>query len=156
MYSLFKRYQIPILQLVIQFSQKYGVQLILSFFLIIPITESFSFYFLVFSHLVLSLGTPNFQLKNEYYLRKIVDTFMLLSTSIKGLFSFQQAVRGSRWLSDKESAHNAGDRRCSLDPWVRKMPQKRKWQPTPVFLPEKSQEQRPLAGYSPWATKSQM
>ena len=30
------------------------------------------------------------------------------------------------------------------DPW------RRKWQPTPVFLPEKSQGQRSLAGYSPW------
>ena len=29
------------------------------------------------------------------------------------------------------------------DPW------RRKWQPTPVFLPGKSHEQRSLAGYSP-------
>ena len=35
------------------------------------------------------------------------------------------------------------------DPWVGKIPWKRKWQPTPVFLPRKSHGQRSLAGYSP-------
>ena len=30
--------------------------------------------------------------------------------------------------------------------WVRKIPSRRKWQPTPVFLPEKSHGQRSLAG----------
>ena len=30
-----------------------------------------------------------------------------------------------------------------------------KWQPTPVFLPEKSQGHRSLVGYSPWGCKSQ-
>ena len=30
---------------------------------------------------------------------------------------------------------------------------RRKWQPTPVFLPGKSHEQRSLMGYSPWGHK---
>ena len=30
---------------------------------------------------------------------------------------------------------------------------KKEWQPIPVFLPEKPQEQRSLAGYSPWGHK---
>ena len=30
---------------------------------------------------------------------------------------------------------------------------RRKWQCTPVFLPEKSHGQRSLAGYSPWGRK---
>ena len=34
-------------------------------------------------------------------------------------------------------------------------PRRRKWQPTPVFLPGKSYGQRSLAGYSPWGHKSQ-
>ena len=34
-----------------------------------------------------------------------------------------------RWLSDKESACQC--RRCEFDPWVRKIPWRRKWQPTP-------------------------
>ena len=37
----------------------------------------------------------------------------------------------------------------------RKIPWRRKWQPTPVFLHAKSQEQRNLEGYSPWGRKSQ-
>ena len=34
--------------------------------------------------------------------------------------------------------------------WVRKIPWKRKWQFTPVYLSGKSHGQRSLAGYSPW------
>ena len=36
-----------------------------------------------------------------------------------------------------------------FDPWVRNIPWRRAWQPTPVFLPGKSHEQRSLVGYSP-------
>ena len=32
-------------------------------------------------------------------------------------------------------------------------PQRRKWQPTPAFLPGKSYGQRSLSGYSPWGHK---
>ena len=41
-------------------------------------------------------------------------------------------------------------RRPWFNPWVGKIPWRRKWQPTPVFLPEKSYGERSLAGYSPW------
>ena len=41
-------------------------------------------------------------------------------------------------------------RRPAFDPWVEKIPWRRKWQPTPVFLPGESHGQRSLAGYSPW------
>ena len=34
------------------------------------------------------------------------------------------------------------------NPWVGKIPWRRKWQPTPVLLPRKSHGQRSLAGYS--------
>ena len=44
-------------------------------------------------------------------------------------------------------------RRCRLDPWVRKIPWRRKWQPTPVFLPGESHGWRSLVGYSPWGHK---
>ena len=40
-------------------------------------------------------------------------------------------------------------KRRGFDPWVRKIPWRRKWQPTPVFLTGKSHGQRSLAGYSP-------
>ena len=44
-------------------------------------------------------------------------------------------------------------RRLQFDPWVRKIPWRRKWQPTPVFLPGKSHGEKHLAGYSPWGHK---
>ena len=36
-------------------------------------------------------------------------------------------------------------KRCRFDPWIRKIPWRRAWQPTPVFLPGKSHGQRSLA-----------
>ena len=45
-------------------------------------------------------------------------------------------------------------RGCRFDPCHGKIPWKRKWQPTPVFLPEKkSHGQNSLVGYSPWGRK---
>ena len=40
-------------------------------------------------------------------------------------------------------------KRCRFDPWVRKIPCRRKRQPTPVFLPGEVHGQRSLVGYSP-------
>ena len=40
-----------------------------------------------------------------------------------------------------------------FDPWVRKIPWKRTWQPTPVFSLGESHGQRSVAGYSPWGRK---
>ena len=44
-------------------------------------------------------------------------------------------------------------KRCGFNPWVGKIPWRRTWQPTPVFLPGKSHGQRNLAGYGPWCHK---
>ena len=44
-------------------------------------------------------------------------------------------------------------RRPGFSPWIRKIPCRRKWQPTPASLPEKSHRQRRLVGYSPWGHK---
>ena len=40
-----------------------------------------------------------------------------------------------------------------FNPWVGKIPWRRAWQPTPVFLSGKSHGQRSLAGYNPWGHK---
>ena len=64
-------------------------------------------------------------------------------------------VMAPRWLSDKESA--CQHRRCSFDPWVKKIPWSRKWQPTPAFLPGKFQCTEELGccrgSCSPWSCK---
>ena len=43
------------------------------------------------------------------------------------------------------NAGDAGEPGC--DPWLREIPWRRKWQPTPVFLPGKSHGQGSLVGY---------
>ena len=47
----------------------------------------------------------------------------------------------------KNPLANAGD--AVFDPRVRKISWRSKWQPTPVFLPGKSYDERSLANYSP-------
>ena len=54
-------------------------------------------------------------------------------------------------LSGEESICQRG--RPGFSPWVRKISWRRKWQPTPVFLPGKSHGQRGLAGCSPCGHK---
>ena len=57
----------------------------------------------------------------------------------------------ARWLNGKESACQC--RRHRFNPWIGKIHQKRKWQPTLLFLPGKSHGQRRIAGYSPQSCK---
>ena len=44
-------------------------------------------------------------------------------------------------------------RRPGFDPCIRKIPWRRKGQPTPVLLPGESHGGRSLVGYSPWGGK---
>ena len=44
-------------------------------------------------------------------------------------------------------------KRCRFDHRVRKIPQRRKWQPILVVLPGESHRQRSLVGYRPWGHK---
>ena len=68
------------------------------------------------------------------------------------LLEHLKASQVARWLENLRA--NAGRcKRPGFDPWVRKIPWRRKWQPAPVFLPGKSHGQRSLAGYSPWGHK---
>ena len=56
----------------------------------------------------------------------------------------------ARSTGGKEYACNAGPR---FHPWVGKIPWRREWQPTPVFLPGETHGQRNLEGCSPWGHK---
>ena len=59
-----------------------------------------------------------------------------------------------RWLRGKESTCQCSRYQTHVfNPWVGKISWKRKWQPTPVFLPGESHGQRSLAGYSPGGLK---
>ena len=52
-----------------------------------------------------------------------------------------------------QTVKNLQCRRCGFSPWVRKIPWRREWLPTPVFLPGEFHGQRSLVGYSPWGYK---
>ena len=64
-------------------------------------------------------------------------------------------IKLPRWLSGKNLPANEGEAEDVFDSWVGKIPLTRKWQPTPVFLPEKSLGQRSLAGTVHGVAKSQ-
>ena len=56
-------------------------------------------------------------------------------------------VNVSLWITAKYSG------RPGFNPWVRKISWRRKWQPTPVFLPGESHGWKSLVGYSPRGCK---
>ena len=59
-----------------------------------------------------------------------------------------------RWLRGKESTNQCSRHRTrGFDPWVEKIPWRRKWLRIPVFLPRESHGQRSLAGSSPRGCK---
>ena len=49
--------------------------------------------------------------------------------------------------------YSAVYRRLRFNPWVRKIPWRKKYQPAPVVLPGKSHGQKSLVGYSPWGRR---
>ena len=81
-----------------------------------------------------------------------VYSHTLVNNIIKSFKGWERGSRGRgymfMWLSGKESTCRC--RRCKrrgCEPW------RKKWQPTPVFLPGKSQGQRSLVGYGAWGSK---
>ena len=79
----------------------------------------------------------------------------LSSVFLPALSSSLRLLPSDRYygLSGKESASARDTQEPVFDPWVRKIPWRRKWQPIPVFLPGKSHGQKSLEGYSPWGCK---
>ena len=68
------------------------------------------------------------------------------------IFKYQMKQGLPGWLSGKESTCQC--RRCRRHTFeVGKIPWRKKWQPTLVFLPEKSHRPRSLASYSPQGTQ---
>ena len=82
----------------------------------------------------------------------------MLSVSSSHTYSRQEDRRRlSIWVSfpggvsGKEPAcQSRRHKRPGFNPWVRKIPWRRAWLPTPVLLPGESHGQRSLAGHSPW------
>ena len=79
-------------------------------------------------------------------LSRFVTAFLPRSKSL--LISWLQSLSGG--ASGKDPAcHCRRHKKPWFDPWVKMIPWRRKWQPSPVFLPGEFHAQRSLAGYSP-------
>ena len=79
------------------------------------------------------------------YMCAFIYTYICNYTHIK---SFPGGASG------KESACQwKGHKRAQFDPWVGKIPWRRKWQPSPLFLLGESHGQRSMEGYSPWCCR---
>jgi len=92
------------------------------------------------------LWNNNLNLFNSYFIRLSKNLIQLSHFHfIPDKYWYNLIIGLPQWLCSKESACNAGD----MDS-VRKIPWRRKWQPTPVLLPGKSDGQRNLVGCSPW------
>ena len=72
-----------------------------------------------------------------------------LGSSVHG---FPQA-RILEWVAISSSRGSSQCRKCRFDPWVGKIPWRRKWRPTSVFMPGKSHRHSSLVGYSLWGHK---
>ena len=57
------------------------------------------------------------------------------------------------WGGKESACQCRRHKRCKFNPWIGKIPWRKKWQPTPVFLPGQFHGQRSLVGYSLWGCK---
>jgi len=103
----------------------------------------------------------NYNLMREYIFSASVTsqpTASSLEAEIRydvSVLWYNYPIPESQWLSGKRIRLKCRKhRRCKSNPWVRKIPWRRTWQPTLVFLPGKCHGQRNLESYSPWGHKS--
>ena len=122
-------------------------------------------YARILDFLTLSLK-PTFSLSSFTLIKRLfssssISTIRVVSSAYLRLLIFQDFWQSWFQLVLHLAQHFA---RCTLhirlqhrrpmfDPWVGKIPWRRKWQPTPLILPGASHGQRSLAGYSPWGCK---
>ena len=72
---------------------------------------------------------------------QVKNTLFLFDRVVKGFPSGSVCKESTWWC-----------RRLGFDPWIKKIPRRREWVPTPVFLPGKSHGWS-LVGHSPWGRK---
>ena len=100
---------------------------------------------------VLAFTVALFPAIKMFFLPCHVGTFIWLTTVADPELPFSAGFLVV--LVVKNLLASAGDTRDMVDPWVWKIPWKRKWQPTLIFLPGESHGQRNLVGYSPQGLK---
>ena len=109
-----------------------------------------AFFMVQLSHPYITIGKTIALTRRTFVIRYTLNLVSLLDHTYGALvyfITYEISKSGlPQWLSGKESACQCRGHR--LDPWVRKIPWRRKWELIPVFLPKKSHGQRNLAGYS--------
>ena len=105
------------------------------------------------SHMLLRVSLVAQLVKNLPTMQKTLIQFLGQEYLLEKGQATRSSTLGTPGGSEgKESACNVGD--LSMIPGLGRYPGKRKWQPTPVFLPGKFHEwRRSLAGYSPLGHK---
>ena len=79
----------------------------------------------------------------------------MVSTPTGNFQIHQKDHMSNYWCDNSGKEPTCQCRRCRhrFYLWIRKIPWRREWLPTPVFLPGESYAQRSLMGYSPWGHK---
>jgi len=105
------------------------------------------------SHCTLSTDASQVP-RNECLKSKPIFFTPFLTFICPGKWPYYSASWAPRWFSGKESTCQCRRRkRHGSNPWIGKIPWRRKWQPTLVFFHGRSNRQRSLAGYNPWGCK---
>ena len=97
------------------------------------------------SLLSVSVGFP--VLNTSYECSHALYDFLCLGFLLSALCFWRSSVLCWGFPSGPAVKNPPG---MQFDPWVRKIPWRREWQPPAVFLPREFHGQRSLAGYSPW------
>ena len=81
------------------------------------------------------------------------DKVEIILEKRKGSVLYKQYGFPSGISGEESTCQCRRHKRCRFDPYVGKIPWRREWQPTPVFLPGESLGQRSLADYSLYCHK---
>ena len=84
----------------------------------------------------------------QKYAIEWLNDILFIHVSFDGLLGCVQVA-----LVVKNLPASTGNIRQGFNLWLRQVPWRRAWQPTPVFLPGESHGQRALVGYSSWGPK---
>ena len=101
---------------------------------------------------ILSVSTSTSKEPGRYHIvlttSKKVYLLNYVCLYIYHIYSYASVYMNEASQVVKSLPANTGDvKRSGFNPWVRKIPWRRKWQATPVFLPGEPHGQRSLAGY---------
>ena len=88
-------------------------------------------------------------IQQQHYRNNSNDSSLLSVCDVSSAFLILSHLIYRRCNGRESTYQSRRCERCSFQPWVGKTPQRRKWQPTPAFLPRESHGQRSLVGCCP-------